>query len=33
VRGLFTLDMPIDAAGRFLPAHVALMKSVTARKP
>ncbi|HEX7867574.1 MAG TPA: hypothetical protein VF555_21630 [Variovorax sp.] len=32
-RGLFTLDMPIDAAGRFLPAHVALMKSVTARKP
>jgi hypothetical protein len=32
-RGLFTLDMPIDATGRFLPAHVALMKSVTARKP
>ncbi|RSZ37260.1 MULTISPECIES: hypothetical protein [unclassified Variovorax] len=30
-RGLFTLDMPIDAAGRFLPAHVTLMKSVTAR--
>jgi len=29
--GLFTLDMPIDATGRFLPAHVALMKSVTAR--
>jgi hypothetical protein len=32
-RGLFTLDMPIDAAGRFVPAHVALVKSVTARKP
>lgn len=30
-RGLFTLDMPIDAAGRFVPAHVALIKSVTAR--
>ncbi len=29
-RALFTLDMPIDAAGRFLP-RVALMKSVTAR--
>jgi len=29
-RGLFTLDMPIDAAGRFVPAHVALIKSVTA---
>jgi len=32
-RGLFTLDMPIDAAGRFVPAHVALVKSVTSRKP
>lgn len=32
-RGLFTLDMPIDATGRFVPAHVALIKSVTARKP
>jgi len=32
-RGLFTLDMPVDATGRFLPAHVALMKSVTARTP
>ena len=29
-RGLFTLDMPIDAAGRFVPAHVALIKSVMA---
>ena len=32
-RGLFTLDMPIDATGRFTPAHVALIKSVTSRKP
>lgn len=32
-RGLVTLDMPVDATGRFMPAHVALLKSVTSRKP
>lgn len=32
-RGLFTLDMPVDATGHFMPAHVALLKGVTSRKP
>ena len=32
-RGLFTLEMPIDATGRFLPSQVALVRGVTARKP
>jgi hypothetical protein len=32
-RGLFTLDMPLDNNGRFLPAHVALVKSATTRRP
>lgn len=32
-RGLLTLDMPVDATGRFMPAHVALLKSVASRKP
>ncbi|MBN8751871.1 MULTISPECIES: hypothetical protein [Variovorax] len=31
-RGLFTLDMPVDNNGRFLPANVALVRSATTRK-
>jgi len=31
--GLFTLDMPLDAGLRFLPAHVALVRSATAARP
>lgn len=30
--GLFTLEMPLDANFRFLPAHVALVRSATAPK-
>jgi len=32
-RGLFTLEMPTDNKGRFDPAHVALVKNATTRKP
>lgn len=32
-KGMFTLDMPVDDNFRFLPAHVALVRSATARKP
>jgi hypothetical protein len=32
-RGLFTLDMPVDATGRFVAAHVALIRGLTTRKP
>jgi hypothetical protein len=31
--GLFTLDLPLDADFRFLPAHVALVRSATAPRP
>jgi hypothetical protein len=31
--GMFTLDMPLDANFRFLPAQVALVQAATARKP
>jgi hypothetical protein len=30
--GLFTLEMPLDANFRFLPAHIALVRSATAPK-
>ncbi|MGQ2998139.1 hypothetical protein [Variovorax sp.] len=32
-KGLFTLDLPLDADFRFLPAHVALVRSATAPAP
>jgi hypothetical protein len=31
--GLFTLDLPLDADFRFLPSHVALVRSATAPRP
>ncbi|RST52053.1 hypothetical protein [Variovorax sp. DXTD-1] len=31
--GLFTLDLPLDADYRFLPTHVALVRSATAPRP
>lgn len=31
--GLFTLDLPLDADFRFLPTHVALVRSATAPRP
>ncbi|MDQ0569637.1 hypothetical protein QFZ42_001471 [Variovorax paradoxus] len=31
--GLFTLDLPLDSDFRFLPAHVALVRSATAPRP
>ncbi|QFZ85249.1 hypothetical protein GFK26_22035 [Variovorax paradoxus] len=31
--GMLTLDMPLDADFRFLPAHVALVRSATAPRP
>ncbi|MDQ0590577.1 hypothetical protein [Variovorax paradoxus] len=31
--GLFTLDLPLDADFRFLPAHVALVRNATAPRP
>jgi len=31
--GLFTLDLPLDSDFRFLPSHVALVRSATAPRP